>query len=127
VCRDLGIALIAYSPLALGVLAPPPGQRKAGLRGPRASLFRRLEQGLGPLLETMASLATRHGSDLAGVALDLVPGPWWPCQSRVCAGLTRSEAVAQAGAWQLSPSERQELDQLVSSSPRMPSNPFQSR
>jgi pyridoxine 4-dehydrogenase len=126
VCRELGIALIAYSPLALGVLARPPGQGQAGLRGPRASLFRRLEPGLGPLLETMASMATRHGSDLAGVALN-----WCRAHGAMpIPGLRRPdqvEAVAQAGHWQLSLAERQQLDQMVLTGPRMPSNPFQSR
>jgi aryl-alcohol dehydrogenase-like predicted oxidoreductase len=37
------------------------------------------------------------------------------------------ETVAAARSWQLSLAERQQLDQLVLSGPRMPINPFQSR
>jgi pyridoxine 4-dehydrogenase len=70
VCRELGIPLIAYSPLALGLLARPPSQVSIAPQGPRGTLFRRLEAGLGPLLDTMASIAAGHGSDLAAVALN---------------------------------------------------------
>jgi len=118
--------LIAYSPLALGLLARPPGQGSLAAKGPRGSLFRRLEPGLGPLLDTMASIATRHGSDLAAVALN-----WCRAHGAMpIPGLRRPdqvETVAAARRWQLSLAERQQLDQLVLSGPRMPINPFQSR
>ena len=126
VCRELGIDLIAYSPLALGLLARPPGQVPAAAKGPRGSLFRRLEPGLGPLLETMASIAASHGSDLAAVALN-----WCRAHGAMpIPGLRRPEqveTVAAARHWQLSLAERQQLDQVVLTSPRMPMNPFQSR
>ncbi len=125
VCRELGIDLIAYSPLALGLLARPPDQVRAA-KGPRGSLFRRLEPGLGPLLETMASIAASHGSDLAAVALN-----WCRAHGAMpIPGLRRPdqvETVAAARRWQLSLAERQQLDQLVLGGPRMPMNPFQSR
>ena len=126
VCRELGIALIAYSPLALGLLARAPGQAAALPRGPRRSLFRRLEPGLGPLLDTMATIAADHGSDLAAVALNWcrahgalpIPGLRTPKQA---------ERVAQACSWQLTLTQRQQLDRLVlAGGPRMPANPFQS-
>ena len=125
VCQELGIPLIAYSPLALGLLARPPGQAAAAPKGPRGSLFRRLEPGLGPLLDTMASIAAAHGSDLAAVALN-----WCRAHGAMpIPGLRRPdqvETVAAALRWQLSLAERQQLDQLVLSGPRMPTNPFQS-
>ena len=125
VCRELGIELIAYSPLALGLLARPLDQATAAPRGPRASLFRRLEPGLGPLLDTMAQIAAGHGSDLAAVALN-----WCRAHGAMpIPGLRRPdqvESVAAARSWQLSLAERQQLDELVLAGPRMPSNPFQS-
>ena len=126
VCRELGIPLIAYSPLALGLLARPPSQVSIAPQGPRGTLFRRLEAGLGPLLDTMASIAAGHGSDLAAVALN-----WCRAHGAMpIPGLRRPdqvETVAAARRWQLSLAERQQLDQLVLSGPRMPINPFQSR
>jgi pyridoxine 4-dehydrogenase len=126
VCQELGIPLIAYSPLALGLLARAPGQDAAAPKGPRGSLFRRLKPGLGPLLDTMASIAAGHGSDLAAVALN-----WCRAHGAMpIPGLRRPDqvdAVAAACRWQLSLAERQRLDQLVLTGPRMPSNPFQSR
>lgn len=126
VCRELGIELIAYSPLGLGLLARPPGQVNVAPKGPRGSLFQRLEPGLGPLLDTMASIAASHGSDLAAVALN-----WCRAHGAMpIPGLRRPdqvETVAAARLWQLSLAERQQLDQLVLSGPRMPINPFQSR
>ena len=126
VCRELGIALIAYSPLALGLLARPPGQARSAPKGPRGSLFRRLEPGLGPLLGAMGLIAAAHGSDLAAVALN-----WCRAHGAMpIPGLRRPEQVERVAAalsWQLSLAERQQLDQLVLEGPRMPSNPFQSR
>ena len=126
VCRELGIPLIAYSPLALGLLARPPSQVSIAPQGPRGTLFRRLEAGLGPLLDTMASIAAGHGSDLAAVALN-----WCRAHGAMpIPGLRRPdqvETVAAARSWQLSLAERQQLDQLVLRGPRMPINPFQSR
>ena len=126
VCRELGIPLIAYSPLALGLLARPPSQVSIAPQGPRGTLFRRLEAGLGPLLDTMASIAAGHGSDLAAVALN-----WCRAHGAMpIPGLRRPdqvETLAAARSWQLSLAERLELDQLVLSGPRMPINPFQSR
>jgi len=126
VCQELGIPLIAYSPLALGLLARAPGQDAATPKGPRGSLFRRLKPGLGPLLDTMASIAAGHGSDLAAVALN-----WCRAHGAMpIPGLRRPDqvdAVAAACRWQLSLAERQRLDQLVLTGPRMPMNPFQSR
>ena len=126
VCRELGIPLIAYSPLALGLLARPPSQVSIAPQGPRGTLFRRLEAGLGPLLDSMASIAAGHGSNLAAVALN-----WCRAHGAMpIPGLRRPdqvETVAAARLWQLSLAERQQLDQLVLSGPRMPINPFQSR
>ena len=124
--KKLGIPLIAYSPLALGLLARAPGQDAATPKGPRGSLFRRLKPGLGPLLDTMAGSAAGHGSDLAAVALN-----WCRAHGAMpIPGLRRPDqvdAVAAACRWQLSLAERQRLDQLVLTGPRMPMNPFQSR
>jgi pyridoxine 4-dehydrogenase len=126
VCRELGIELIAYSPLALGLLARPPGGAAELPRGPRGVLFHRLGPRIEPLLDTMAQIAAGHGASIGAVALNWcrahgalpIPGLRKPAQA---------EAAAAALAWQLTPVERQELDRLAfASEARMPANPFQS-
>lgn len=58
-CNDLGIALISYSPLGLGLLT---GKYDAGSNklptGPRALLFRQILPGLQPLIEQMRDIAS---------------------------------------------------------------------
>lgn len=125
VCRELGIALIAYSPLALGLLARSPGAG-APPAGPRAALFRRLEPGLAPLREAMAAIAAPHGSTPAAVALN-----WCRAHgAQPIVGLRTPEQAERAAAaltWQLSAAERDALDALAWALPRrMPANPFQS-
>ena len=129
VCRELGIELIAYSPLALGLLARPAGAAPAFRGGPRSLLVRRVWSPIQPLLAAMEAIAQSHGADLAAVALN-----WCRAHGALpLAGLRRvdqAEAAAAALAWQLSESERQDLDALsracVLAGGGMPGNPFQS-
>jgi len=128
VCRDLGISLIGYSPLALGLLArsgQAPGA-SADLRGPRRLLFRRLEPVLAPLGHVMGEIAARHTTSLVAVALNWcrahgampIPGLRTPQQV---------EGASAALSWQLEECERLELDRLaLATARRMPANPFQS-
>jgi pyridoxine 4-dehydrogenase len=126
VCRDLGVELIAYSPLALGLL----GRRGDGAApmppGPRGALFRRLEPRLAPLRQRMAAVAASRRAPMAAVALN-----WCRAHGAVpIVGLrtvAQAETAAAALSWQLSPEERAELDELALAMPcRMPPNPFQS-
>lgn len=125
-CRELGVELLAYSPLALGLLARPPGDGRTGLTGPRRLLFARLGPGVSPLLAAMAAIATAHGASLAAVALN-----WCRAHGAMPIVGLRSPAQAAAAvaalAWQLSDAERRELDRLARALPAgMPANPFQS-
>jgi len=127
VCRELGIELIAYSPLALGLLTrQPAGGAQPTPQGPRGALFRRLGPRLTPLLETMEAIGAGRPGGLAAVALNWcrahgampIPG------LRRCAQV---DAAAAARSWSLSPGERAALDALaLAEGPRMPANPFQS-
>ena len=128
VCRELGIRLIAYSPLALGLLARcgEHQQAAAGLRGPRRLLWRRLEPALTPLGQAMAAIAAPHGASVAAVALNwcrahgAMPIPGLRTAGQV-------DGAANALSWELTEAERLELDRLArASSRRMPANPFQS-
>jgi len=124
VCRELGISLIAYSPLALGLLARSQDQVDRPQQGPRRLLFGRLAPRITPLLQTMAEVAHQRQVPLAAVALN------W-CRSHGAMpipGLRRVAHVdwaAAAAAWELNDGEREALDQASGRlEVRMPANPF---
>jgi pyridoxine 4-dehydrogenase len=126
VCRELGVELIAYSPLALGWLAPIAGQPRTQPTGPRSLLFQKLNREAGPLREGLLSVAAARGVPAAAVALN------W-CRSHGAMpipGLRRPEQAEQTAAaltWTLTNEEREELDRLAfANRARMPANPFQS-
>jgi pyridoxine 4-dehydrogenase len=125
VCRELDIRLIAYSPLALGLLARPL-ESQVWPTGPRGALFRRLAPALGELQAEMARIAVAHDSALPAVALN------W-CRAHAAMpipGLRRPAQVEQAAAaltWTMDPEDRARLDRLaLGLQARMPANPFQS-
>jgi pyridoxine 4-dehydrogenase len=124
VCAELGIQLIAYSPLALGLLGRAPGIEPPAVGGPRGLLFRRLWSGVQPLLREMADVAAAHGTSAAAVALN-----WCRAHGAMpIPGLRRADQVEAAAAvlgWRLDPVELARLDDLARRSPvRMPANPF---
>jgi pyridoxine 4-dehydrogenase len=129
VCRELGIELIAYSPLALGLLSRAPGPQGPLPAGPRGLLFRRLWPGLQPLLAALQRIAATHRSQPAVVALN-----WCRAHGAMpipgVRSVAQAEAAASALGWQLQEEERLELDQLAfaaaATGVRMPANPFQS-
>ena len=128
VCRELGVELIAYSPMALGLLTRMPGAEPSLPSGPRRWLFRRLWPDLQPLLEAMAQIAAGRDASLAAVALN-----WCRAHGAMpIAGLrsvAQADAAADALTWSLEARERECLDQLALALPsraRMPANPFQS-
>ena len=127
VCRELGIELIAYSPLALGLLSRSDGQVQQPIAGPRGALFRRFGPRIQPLRQAMAELAEGRPGGLAAVALN-----WCRAHGAMpIPGLRSPEQVDQTAAalsWMLSTAERDRLDALVlaGDAARMPANPFQS-
>ena len=125
VCRELGIRVIAYSPLALGLLTGryTVHHRPSGTRG---LLFARLLPRLEPLLGLMGEMAADHGSTPAGVAVN-----WCRAHGAIpIPGLRHPrhvQGMAQALGWVLSVQERQALDQASQTlATLMPQNPFQS-
>ena len=126
VSRDLGVEVLAYSPLALGVLARPPGWAPQGDTVLRSSLYRRLLPGSEVLRQAMAAIASARGVTPMQVALN------WCRAHGACPipGFRRPSQVVdarQALNWTLTADERRQLDQLsFESTVRMPDNPFQS-
>ncbi len=111
-CRELGVTVIAYSPLCLGVLtgkytpeSPPPGprQRRYG---------RTLLNQVGPLLEALSELGRRHaGTSPAQVALN------WALRQGVLPipgvkNAQQAEDNAGALGWRLDDSDLAILDLL---------------
>eukprot|EP00850_Spirogloea_muscicola_P005622 SM000026S08871 [mRNA] locus=s26:275382:278066:+ [translate_table: standard] len=69
ICDDLGIRLISYSPLGLGMLTGKYGGDQLP-KGPRSLLFRQILPGLKPLLQTMQEIAAARGKSVPQVALN---------------------------------------------------------
>jgi aryl-alcohol dehydrogenase-like predicted oxidoreductase len=110
-CRDLGVTVIAYSPLAKGVLTgkytpdnPPPG--------PRSRIYdrERLTQ-IQPLIELMREIGAEHGEKTpAQVALN-----WTICKGTVpipgAKNARHAESNAGALGWRLTDDEVAALDE----------------
>ena len=123
-CEELGLGLIAYSPLALGLLSGRWQLGGALPAGPRGQLFRRLLPAIEPLRTELAAVAGRMGATAPEVALN-----WCRAHGALpIPGLRRPEqvlAVAGALGWVLPEEERQRLDQVAAKlEVRMPANPF---
>lgn len=126
ICRQLGVELIAYSPLALGWLAPVEGKPAPRPSGPRGLLFSRLEKGADGIRQALLRISGARGVPAAAVALN-----WCRAHGAMpIPGLRRIDQVEQAAGalqWRLSAEERAELDALAfANRVRMPANPFQS-
>jgi len=110
-CQELGITLLAYSPLAQGLLTgkytsktPPPG-----IRGRRYS--RRVLENIQPLIRLLQDIGRNHeGKTTAQVAIN-----WLICKGVVPipGAKNAKQAIENAGAigWKLSNEEVERLDQ----------------
>lgn len=111
-CQELGITIIAYSPIAKGILTgkytpenPPPGVR--------SRLYNReMLQAIQPLLKTMRQLGEAHG----GKTLSQVALNWLICKDTVPIPGAKNARQAQenAGAlgWRLDEAEVAILDEI---------------
>uniref|UniRef100_A0A6N2LL71 NADP-dependent oxidoreductase domain-containing protein n=1 Tax=Salix viminalis TaxID=40686 RepID=A0A6N2LL71_SALVM len=104
VCDSLGIRLIAYSPLGLGMLTGKYTSSRLPL-GPRAFLFRQILPGLEPLLNSLGEIAQRRGKTLPQVAIN-----WCICKGAIpIPGIkTVKQAEENLGAlgWRLSSDDK---------------------
>ena len=127
VCDELGIQLIAYSPLALGLLTGKYSEAGKLPKGIRGILFRQLLPGIQNLLECVRSIAQSRSKTAAQVALN-----WCMCKGTI--PIPGAKSVEQAkqniGAlgWHLDAGEVLELDQAAKKTDkRMVQNIFQTR
>jgi pyridoxine 4-dehydrogenase len=127
VCDELGIQLIAYSPLALGLLTgkySKKGKLPTGLRG---FLFKQILPGIQPILNTLKEIAEYRNKTLSQVAIN-----WCICKGTI--PIPGAKSVEQAkqniGAlgWQLNEGEITELDKAAAGTDKkMVQNIFQTQ
>ncbi|WP_422662027.1 aldo/keto reductase [Pannus brasiliensis] len=127
VCDRLGIQLIAYSPLALGLLTGKYENTKNLPKGIRGWLFRQLIPAIRPLMETVTAIARSREKTPAQVALNwcIVKGTM-----PIPGAKTVSQARENIGAlgWRLDAGEVAELDRVSARlEKKMVQNIFQSR
>ena len=125
--QSLDIEVLAYSPLAFGVLSCAPAEEPRPSTWVRQRLYRRLLPESLEIRQLLLAIATERGASMVQVALNWcratgttpIPGIRSPRQAM---------DVAAALTWQLSDAECRALNQTRERCiARMPSNPFQSR
>lgn len=126
-CQQLGIKLIAYSPLTLGLLTGKYTAQGPFPKGIRGLLFRRLLPKIQPLLATMAAIAKEREKTMAQVALN-----WCIGQGTMpIPGAKNTKQVQDnlgALGWHLDGGEMLELNRQAEALPQaMVQNIFQSR
>ncbi|MGF1498213.1 MAG: aldo/keto reductase [Elainellaceae cyanobacterium] len=127
VCDELGIRLIAYSPLCLGLLTgkyEPNQKLPSGLRN---LLFRQLLPAAKPVLDCLGAIATSRNQTMAQVALN-----WCITKGTIPipGAKTREQARQNMGAlgWSLDGGEMAALDAAAASlNKTMVQNIFQTR
>ncbi|HEY9750187.1 MAG TPA: aldo/keto reductase [Allocoleopsis sp.] len=127
VCDELSIKLIAYSPLALGILTGKYSEQGPFPKGIRGLLFKQLLSGSRPLLDCVQAIATSRDKTMSQVALN------W-CIAKGTIPIPGAKNVEQAqqnvGAlgWQLDAGEMAELDRVAASVDKpMVQNIFQTK
>ena len=126
VCDELGIKLIAYSPLCLGILTGKYSQDNLP-KGLRGLLFRQLLSGARLLLECLQEIAQSRQKTMSQIAIN-----WCICKGTIpIPGAKNAEQAKQnigALGWQLEKGEVEELDKVAARVDKtMVQNIFQSK
>tara|TARA_Y100001968_G_scaffold333757_1_gene399145 strand:- start:37 stop:996 length:960 start_codon:yes stop_codon:yes gene_type:complete len=126
ICKELNIQILAYSPLALGILAVNPEEEKLPTEFIRKKIFIRLLEPSKNLRIKLFEISNKRRVSQAQVALNWckaketipIPGIRTPKQAKDAIDSTK---------WSLSAEEKNELDTLQRKCiKRMPNNPFYS-
>lgn len=126
-CDELGIKLIAYSPLCLGILTgkyTDPSTYPKGLRG---LLFNRLVPEAKPLLNTIQAIAQYHNKTMSQVAIN-----WCIAKGAIpipgAKNIQQAQENIEAQDWKLEAGEITELDLVASTIDKpMVQNVFQTK
>ncbi|MEH2398732.1 aldo/keto reductase [Nostoc sp.] len=126
-CDELGIKLIAYSPLALGLLTGKYSEQGTLPKGIRGLLFRQILPGMRSLLACLQEVAQSRNKTMSQVAIN-----WCICKGTI--PIPGAKSVEQAreniGAlgWQLDGNEIAELDRAaMNADKKMVQNIFQTK
>jgi pyridoxine 4-dehydrogenase len=127
VCDELGIALIAYSPLCLGILTGKYSESTAYPSGMRRLLFKNLVPQVRSLLTCLQAVADARQKTMAQVALN-----WCICKGTIpIPGAKNSQQAKEniaAKDWRLDAGEIAELDRAAASVDKsMMQNIFQTK
>lgn len=127
VCDELGIKLIAYSPLGLGLLTGKYSEKGPFPKGIRGVLFRQLLPRIHPIVDGLRAIAQSRNKTLSQVALN-----WCICKGTIPIPGAKSveQATENIGAlgWQLDSNEVAELDRAAARVDKpMVQNIFQTR
>ncbi|MDJ0616760.1 MAG: aldo/keto reductase [Calothrix sp. MO_192.B10] len=127
VCDDLGIQLIAYSPLGLGILTGKYSDQSQYPKGIRNFLFKQLIPKARPLLSCLQKIAESRHKTMSQVAIN-----WCICKGTIpIPGAKNIEQAQQnigALGWQLDSGEVEELDRVAASlEKKMVQNIFQTK
>ncbi|MCT7979763.1 aldo/keto reductase [Laspinema olomoucense] len=125
VCDRLGIQLIAYSPLALGLLTGKYSENGPFPPGIRGFLFRNILPKIQPLLDCLRAIASDRNKTMSQVAIN-----WCICKGMIPIPGAKSVEQAQqnlgALGWSLDAGEVLQLDQVAANSNKtMVQNIFQ--
>lgn len=128
-CQELNLALIAYSPLALGLLSGKYSLEDPSSlpSGPRGFLFKQILPGLGPLLAELSAVAAARRKTPSQVAIN-----WCMCKGGVpipgAKDLVQAKQNLGALGWRLSAGEVAALEAAADRVPRaMQQNIFQTK
>ena len=127
ICDDLGIKLIAYSPLALGILTGKYSENGSLPQGIRGFLFKQILPGVRPLLSCLEAIAKSRNKTMSQVAIN-----WCICKGTIpipgAKNLAQAEQNIGALGWELDSGEVTELDNAAASTDKkMVQNIFQTK
>jgi pyridoxine 4-dehydrogenase len=127
VCDELGIKLIAYSPLALGLLTGKYSEKADFPKGIRGLLFRQMLPGMRELLACLREISQVRNKSMSQVALN-----WCICKGTIpIPGAKNAEQAREniaALGWLLDSGEIAELDKAAASTDKkMVQNIFQTK
>ena len=127
VCDELGIQLIAYSPLALGILTGKYSEKSSFPKGIRGILFKQILPGVRPLLLSLEAVAKSRDKTMSQVAIN-----WCISKGTIPIPGAKNQAQAEqnigALGWELDSGEVAELDKAAASTDKkMVQNIFQTK
>ena len=126
ICHEYNIEYLAYSPLALGILAIPPGKSPKTSTFIRQKLFKRILPKTKELRKLLTNIGEKYSATEAQVALNWVRSHGAKPIVGIRNPLQAKDAIS-ALSWSLTKNEKERLDLYRSKCiEHMPQNPFTS-